>query len=201
SPPTQSRIKHVLLTLRDTLQTSFDSFGLLCLYSRRPSFEPDKFIPSSLLTKTSPTSKRSHESCLSPIILGPPYPFPNMTIYHLMSWMNTGTSLTSQSKVASLIKDVILAEDFDQKHLEKFSIKQSLRCLDKELDGKEDRITFPDNWIETNVTISIPTKSKDDDARPYTIPGFHFCPLVKVIHAAFSDVQARAFHLLPFKHL
>jgi hypothetical protein len=124
-----------------------------------------------------------------------------MTIYHLMSWMNTGTSRLSESKVASLVKDVILAEDFDQKHLEKFSVKQSLRCLDKESDGKEDRVTFPDDWIVTSVTISIPTKSKEEDARPYAIPGFHFRPLLEVIHAAFSDVQAGAFHLLPFKRI
>lgn len=201
SPPAQSRIKRVLLTLRDTLQTPFNSFGLSRLYPRRPSFEPDKFIPSSLLAKTSPTILQSHESSSSPMISGPPYPFPNMTIYRLMSWMNTGTTRLSESKVASLVKDVIQAEDFDQKHLDKFSVKKSLRCLDKELDGKKDRIAFPDDWIETSVTISIPTKTKEDDARPYTIPGFHFRPLVEVIRAAFSDIQAGAFHLLPFKRV
>jgi hypothetical protein len=115
--------------------------------------------------------------------------------------MNTGTTRISESKVASLVKDVILAEDFDQKHLEKFSIKQSLRFLDKESSEEEDRIIFPDDWIETSVTISIPTKSKEDGARPYTVPGFHFRPLLEVIRSAFSDIQAGAFHLLPFKRL
>ncbi|KAG2051383.1 hypothetical protein BDR06DRAFT_983639 [Suillus hirtellus] len=68
----------------------------------------------------------------------------------------------------------MLAEDFDCKHLEGFS-----------------KITFLDDWIETSVTINIPTKSKEDAPRPYTIPRFHYCPLV----------EARAFHLLPFKRL
>ncbi|KAG2339318.1 hypothetical protein BDR05DRAFT_977756 [Suillus weaverae] len=31
--------------------------------------------------------------------------------------------------------------------------------------------------------------------------GFHYRPLVEVIHAAFADVQAHAFHLSPFKRL
>ncbi|KAG2045453.1 hypothetical protein BDR06DRAFT_900654, partial [Suillus hirtellus] len=35
----------------------------------------------------------------------------------------------------------------------------------------------------------------------FTIPGFHFCSLVKVIHSAFVDVQANAFHLSPFKYV
>jgi hypothetical protein len=52
SLPPQSRIQRVILKLRDTLQTSFDSFGLSWLYPWCPSFEPDKFIPSSLLART-----------------------------------------------------------------------------------------------------------------------------------------------------
>jgi hypothetical protein len=69
--------------------------------------------------------------------------------------------------------------------------------LDKDEKGK--RVTFPDDWIETCVTINIPTKSKEDDPQLYTIPGFHYRPLTEVIRAAFSDIQAKAFHLLPFQ--
>jgi hypothetical protein len=46
SLPPQSRIQCVILKLRDTLQTAFNSFGLCWIYPRRPSFEPDKFLPS-----------------------------------------------------------------------------------------------------------------------------------------------------------
>jgi hypothetical protein len=122
-----------------------------------------------------------------------------MTIYRLMSWMNSGSSRLSETKVADLVKDVMLAEDFDRQHLQGFSVKQGLRELDKDESGK--RITFPDDWIETDVIIDIPTKSKEDNPRPYTIPGFHYRPLVEVIRAAFADAQAGAFHLLPFKRL
>lgn len=179
------------------LQTPFNMFGLSRLYPRRPSFEPDRFVPSSLLGRTCPTAAEDTDS--SPRIFAPPYPFPNMTIYRLMSWMNSGTTRLSETKVAELVKDVMLAEDFDREHLEGFSVKQSLRELDKDERGK--KITFPDDWIETSVTINIPTKSKEDAPRPYTIPGFHYRPLIEVIRAAFADAQARAFHLLPFKRL
>ena len=192
-----SRIRRVLLTLRDTLQTTFNSFGLCRLYPRRPSFEPDEFVPSSLLARTCPTATQGTDSSLK--VLAPPYPFPNMTIYRLMSWMNSGNSRLSETKVTDLIKDVILAEDFDCQHLQGFSVRQGLRELDKDESGE--RITFPDDWIETNVTIDIPTKSREDNPRPYIIPGFHYRPLVEVICAAFADAQAGAFHLLPFKRL
>ncbi|KAG2745189.1 hypothetical protein P692DRAFT_201868719 [Suillus brevipes Sb2] len=160
--PARSRVQRVLLTLRDTLQTSFNSFGLCRLYPRRPSFEPDKYVPSLLLAKTSPTIIQETES--PPSVFAPPYPFSNMTIYRLMSWMNSGSNLVSETKVTRLVKDVLLAEDFDRTHLENFS-------------------------------------SKEDRPQPYTIPGFHYRPLVEVIRTAFADVQAQAFHLSPFQRL
>jgi hypothetical protein len=42
---------------------------------------------------------------------------------------------------------------------------------------------------------------KEDEVRPFSVPGFHFRPLTDVIRSAFADIQARAFHLSPFKCL
>lgn len=197
--PARARIRRILLMLADTLQTTINLFGLCRLYPRRPSFEPDKFVTSSLLARTSPTAAQLEDIHTPPQVFAPPYPFANMTIYRLISWMNSGSSRVSESKVVSLVKDVILAGDFDHEDLQGFSVRQSLRELDKDESGK--RITFPDDWVETSVTIDIPTKGREDSPRPYTIPGFYYRPLVEVIRAAFSDAQAGAFHLLPFKRL
>lgn len=197
SAPPQSRIRRVLLTLRDTLQTSFNSLGLCRLYPRRPSFEPDKFIPSSLLSTTCPTA--APPEMTNPDILPPPYPFPNMTVYRLMSWMNSGSNKKSVVEVARLVKDVMQAEDFDLKHFENFSVGKSLRELDNDTNRRE--VEFPDDWIQADVTIKIPTKSKEDDAKPFSVTGFHFRPLIEVIRSAFTDIQANAFHLSPFKRM
>jgi hypothetical protein len=74
-----------------------------------------------------------------------------------------------------------------------------LQELDKDESGS--RVNFPDDWIQTSVTIDIPMKSKEDGPQPYTIPGFHYRPLVEVIRTAFADVQVGAFHLFPFQWL
>jgi hypothetical protein len=116
-----------------------------------------------------------------------------------MSWMNSGSNLVSEMKVSHLVKDVMLAQDFDPQHLENFSVKQSLRELDRDKNGK--KIIFPDDWIQTSVVIDIPMKSKEDGPQPYTVPGLYYRPLVEVICTAFTDIQARAFHLLPFKRM
>ncbi|KIK36572.1 hypothetical protein CY34DRAFT_94132 [Suillus luteus UH-Slu-Lm8-n1] len=195
--PAQSRIRRVLLTLRDTMRTTYNSFGLCRLYPRRPSFEPNQFVPSSLLAQTCPAASQGSDS--PPQVSPPPYPFPNMTLYRLMSWMNTGSSRVSESKVAALVNDVILADDFDREHLMGFSVRKNLRELDADESGK--KIAFPDDWIETSVTIDIPIRSKEEGPRPYTIHGFHYRPLLEVVRAAFADAQAAAFHLFPFKHI
>jgi hypothetical protein len=116
-----------------------------------------------------------------------------------MSWMNMGSHQKSEAEIQCLIKGVLQADDFDVKCLEGFSVKRSLQELDK--DEGRDRITFPDDWVETNITINIPTKLREEGPISYVIPGFHYCPLLEVICAAFVDMQASAFHLLPFKHL
>ncbi|KAG2745346.1 hypothetical protein P692DRAFT_201841314 [Suillus brevipes Sb2] len=114
-----------------------------------------------------------------------------MSIYRLMSWMNSGGSLLSETKVSHLVKDVILAEDFDPKDLDNFSVRRSLQQLDRDAN----------DWIQTSVTISIPSKSREDGPQPYNVPGFNYRPLVNVICAAFADAQAKVFHLLPFQRL
>jgi hypothetical protein len=113
--------------------------------------------------------------------------------------MHSGSNKKSETEVARLVKEVILADDFDLTHLEDFSVRRSLRELDN--DPGKTKIEFPDDWAQASVTIKIPTKSKEDDAIPFSVPGFHFRPLVEVIRSAFADVQASAFHLSPFKRL
>ncbi|KAG2159498.1 uncharacterized protein EDB93DRAFT_1075350, partial [Suillus bovinus] len=183
----------VLLMLRDTLQTAFNSVGICRLYPHRPSFEPNRFIPSLLLANSCPIIVQGTDSP-SKIFL-PPYPFPNMTIYHLMTWMSS----RSHQKLENEVYDVLQADNFDIKHLEGFLVKKNLKELDK--DKGEEKVTFPDDWIKTDVTIDIPMRLREERPKVYSISRFHYCPLVEVICVAFADIQAGAFYLLPFKRL
>jgi hypothetical protein len=179
-------------------------FGLSRQYPRRPSFEPDKFVPSSLLAKFSPIPIEVQDTQGPDPSRGvsepPPYPFQNMTIYRLMTWMNSGSHQKSQTEVMRLVKDVIQAKDFNQKDLDEFSVRRCLHALDTHTTSKES-VVFPDDWVGTDVNIDIPTKSKDDQSQSFSVPGFHYRPLVGVIRSAFADIQANAFHLFPFKRL
>jgi hypothetical protein len=197
SLPVPSRIQRILLTLRDSLQTAFNSFGICRLYPRRPSFEPSKFIPSSLLARLCPTIVQGPDSQAQ--VLLPPYPFPNMTVYRLITWMNSGSHRKLETEVQRLIEEVIQADGFDTQRLEGFSVRRSLQELDMDEGGE--KIVFPDDWIEANVALNIPTKSREEGPKKYTVPRFHYHPLIQVIRTAFADIQAGTFHFMPFKRL
>ncbi|KAG2135061.1 hypothetical protein BD769DRAFT_1665020 [Suillus cothurnatus] len=199
----QHRIQRVLFTLCDTLQTVFNVIGLSQQYPQRLSYEPDKFIPSILLAKSSPMTADVHNTQGPNPLAGvsePPHLFPNMSIYCLMTWMNSGSYQKSQTEVMHLVKDVIQADNFNPKDLDEFSVRKCVRALDNN-GSQETAIIFPDDWVKTDVNLNIPTKSKNDQGILFSIKGFHYWPLVEVIHSTFSDIQASAFHIFPFKRL
>ncbi|KAG1819320.1 uncharacterized protein BJ212DRAFT_1249473, partial [Suillus subaureus] len=116
-----------------------------------------------------------------------------------MTWMNSSSNQKLEMEVMHLVKDVIHAEDFNPRDLDGFSVRRCLHALDNH--GEHGAVTFPDDWVELDITLDILTKSKDDPSRSFSIPGFHYRPLVAMICSAFADIQASAFHLFPFKCL
>ncbi|KAH7920743.1 hypothetical protein BV22DRAFT_1020666 [Leucogyrophana mollusca] len=186
------------------MRTAINSFGLLREYPHRPSFEPDLSVPTKDLSVSSRLPAKDQED-LSPEDPSPgsPHPFPNMTIYRLIQWMNSGSKQKSEGEITRLVKDVLLAEDFNVADLKGFSSKKYLKLLDshKRDTSHPNATSFPDDWKEETVTIQIPTRDKDPSGmgKTYSVPGFHFRPLVGVIRAAFAEAQAKAFHLSPFK--
>ncbi|KAG1820940.1 uncharacterized protein BJ212DRAFT_1297417 [Suillus subaureus] len=103
-----------------------------------------------------------------------------------------GSHQKSETEVQRLVREVLQADDFNVKHLDGFLVKRNEN-------GR--KVNFPDDWVESTITIDIPTKSKEEASKAYTVASFHYQPLIDVIHAAFADVQAGTFHLFPFKWL
>jgi hypothetical protein len=113
-----------------------------------------------------------------------------------MMWMNSGSHQKLEAEVMHLVKDVIQVKDFNIEDLDGFSVRKSLCMLDNN-NGKG-MVRFPDDWLETDMTLEIPTRLKEDSSTTFNIPGFHYHLLVAVIHSAFADVQASTYHLFPF---
>ncbi|KAG1835889.1 hypothetical protein DFJ58DRAFT_670200 [Suillus subalutaceus] len=199
--PTSSVIRRVILLVTESLRNVIGAFGLFHDYPQCPSYEPDIFIPSRLPAKKFPT--------LQPLtsIPPPPHPFPNMTVYQLLNWMTSGSTRKSEVEVSRLVRDVLLAEDFDAINLQGFSMRKYLKLFDIPDQNSPNAdvpsaVIFQEGWIEMDVTIKVPGRKVDaSGGHPFKVPGFHYQPLASAIHEAFADTQAKAFHLWLFRHL
>jgi hypothetical protein len=191
------------------MRTSASRFGLLREYNHRPSYDPDEHvIPEDLvnfktgLTSISPEKRNLPDSAHPP----PPWPFENMSKFLLMNWANSGSTLKTEAEVTRLGREVLSSPDFKLEDLRSFNAHQENQRMDVAFSpvGPGKTPFSGDGWREVAVDIEVPVASRTKPpppSRTFTIPGLHFCPLIEVIKAAWSEDIAKQFHLSPFKRI
>ena len=195
--PAPPRLPRVYLLVTNPLTTALNTFGLFREYLFHPSYDPDSVVDPSDLSNlgtrhTSPLpSPEPNETKKEP-----PFPFPNMSIWRLMKWTNTGSRLKSEGEVNRLVNEVLNAPDFCAKDLCHFNANRENGRLDMATKASP----LNDSFQVTSVTIEVPTgkPSNTETSRPYSVPGLHCRNLLNVIKAAFQDPLSRYFHLTPF---
>ncbi|KAF9555020.1 hypothetical protein CPC08DRAFT_643501 [Agrocybe pediades] len=141
-------------------------------------------------------------------------PFLNATVFRLINWYYSGSNLKTQSSLDSLVKDVLLAEDFNPSHLKGFSAAKELRRLDKALEVIDDNgngdwedadtpLSGHDGWRNSTVKIPLPAEghkyTSEDDAPTLEVPNVLHQSLVATIKAVFQDEDSASFHYTPFR--
>ena len=119
----------VLLIVCDRLVTAANSFGIWCDYPRHPTADPDAFLSLVDLSNT-------HDQSLDPTLLPKlpdqsvphadvdcpfHWPFPNSTIWRVMSWLNNGKTTKSEAEVTNFIYNAVLSRDFNKDDLVGFN--------------------------------------------------------------------------------
>jgi hypothetical protein len=127
-----SQIKRVTLIVRDRLVTMANIFGIWRDYSRRPSYDLDTVVYpdelSNLHTNISHDDINSSPSlCSAP---SPPWPFANMTIWRLMTWMNSGSAAKSEKEINRLAETIRDAGGFPAADLEGFNAHRENQRFD-----------------------------------------------------------------------
>lgn len=196
-------IRRVILHVRDRLRTGINRFGLLREYPHRPSYDPDFVVSLEQLSDRATLKAADDEPHPDPSPFAAPWPFKNMSIYLLMDWMTTGSSKKSIGEVDRLAKDVLCAKEFTLEDLHNFSAQRENKRLDDSGLNPQKLPFAGDNWLESNVAISIPTGLRDKDGRGanFSVPGLHHRSLLAVMKAALADVTARRFHYSPFRRI
>lgn len=151
-----SNLPHVILHVFDSLHTSFNKFGVAHEYHHQLSYDPDAFITIDQLSNTSNLSS----ACPNIPSLPPPPPWPwkNMGIWCLMTWMMTDSRQKSEAEVTHLVHEVINLDGFNHHHFNGFNTHTQMKHFDRsENDVDQHDANLQDGWKESSVNISVPT--------------------------------------------
>ena len=194
--PPKPRLPTVYLMVTDPLTTAANAFGLFRKYLFHPSYDPDSVIDPSDLSNLHTCEPPPRSPAPNEADHKPPWPFPNMSVWRLMWWMNTGSRLKSEGEVDRLTNGVLNAPDFCAEDLKKFSAHRENRRLD----AANKASPLDDGFQVASVTIEVPVGKPSDleTSRSYSVPGLHYRKLLNIIKAAFQDPLSRHFHLTPF---
>ena len=197
-------IPRVVLHVFDSFRTTFNIFGIAREYRHRPSQDPDAFLTLDELSNQPSTVNEQEVAPAFPIPPVPPWPWKSMSVWRLMGWMLSGSNQKSAAEVSRLANTVITAEDFCPTDLIGFNASTELKHFDdSENDMHPENPFRKDGWLESSVTISVPTRDKNPagNGQDFTIPNFFHRNLTAVVRAAFSHPSSKLFHFTPFKRI
>ena len=199
----QSTLPRVILHVFDTIRTSFNSFGIARDYRHRPSYDPDLFVSVDQLSKIHNVEALVSIPSTPHILPLPPWPWANMSIWRIMTWMMTGNKQKSEAEVTRLAT-MLQADDFDPHDLRGFNAHTKMKRFDRsENTLDEGNPLRQDGWRESSVDILVPTQERNPDGNGhrFTIKGLFHRPLTAVICTVFSGKDAKLFHLTLFKRI
>lgn len=208
-------------------RTEPDTFGVVREYAHgKPSITPDQFhslseVSNSPYLALDPSLDHPHLSpssffakalekirtSMTDAAVNFFAPFQNVSIFRLMTWFYRSSNTKSIGELNSLVKDVLLAPDFQTEDLVGFdAAKENARVDNHHESGPSGDLpspfSFDDSWIRSTVEIPTPCEgfqhASEADAPKFTVE-IHHRKITEVIKSAYSEPAAQKFHTFPFK--
>ncbi|KAF9455696.1 hypothetical protein BDZ94DRAFT_1277580, partial [Collybia nuda] len=195
-----------------TIETEPNEFGLYRVYMTFPTNDPDETLdlddvcdaPGLAVSQDSSACRTWWSGFGSEVQdTKEKYfaPFLNTTVFRLMNWFYNGSNMKSLAELDSLVQGVLLAEDFDKKHLEGFSAARELGRLNKYMDNPG--LHPEDGWKESTVRLRLPAEKvrhrSEHDAPEFEVTGVYHRNIISVVKSAFQEPIANTFHFSPFR--
>ncbi|VDC05049.1 unnamed protein product [Peniophora sp. CBMAI 1063] len=195
-----------------SIRSSMNIFGLFRDYASRPTFTPDD---TSSLEDLADASVQPHapdgEVTVAPSSTRVPwFPFANLSIFLIISWLFTGSNKKSLAEADRLI-DVLQTPGFSVDDLTGFSAKREATAFDEYLkeqsqgESAASDLLSEDGWKETVVPIEVPDGllhrpgTSDPSVPIYPVPGLVYRSITSVIRNVWTSPAASHFHLTPFR--
>ncbi|KAI0281344.1 hypothetical protein BC826DRAFT_881208, partial [Russula brevipes] len=192
--------------------------GLFRIYPVKPTSDPDSNIGLEDVCDSANLAVGSFNSSINPLtVIGisqqtqehPFYaPFPNPSVFRLMSWFYGGSAKKSLADLDSLVQDVINAPDFDPQSFSRFSATKEA----KRLDTCDDSATPTQNatflstrgWLESSLQLSLPCEKTnfvtESKAPKFLVSGVFHRDIVDIVVMALQDREIfPTLHLTPYK--
>ncbi|KAL1658479.1 hypothetical protein GGF50DRAFT_67162 [Schizophyllum commune] len=202
-PETSRTLPRVHTLVRDSLTSAVNAFGLFRQYWHRPSYDPDSFLKvADLASRPAVHADEGEDVEDDHVLYPPPWPFENITVYRLMSWLNNGKTMKSEEEVDALVKDVMEAPDFDISHLKGFSASRENARLTRAIaeareSGKASALLK--RFDNSPLHIKVPSGKAGVPAADFPLPDLLHMKLTDVIKGAFQDSLAQHLHYSPFE--
>ncbi|KDQ29950.1 hypothetical protein PLEOSDRAFT_1074586 [Pleurotus ostreatus PC15] len=123
-----------------------------------------------------------------------------------MCWFHAGSTQKSNAELDTLVKGVLLRDDFNTQDLRGFSTKAKHtrldNAVDSKLDPKERLFPLHSGWERRSVKLALPApkiKQKEADAPVFEVSGVMMRPLLAVMTEAFQGPEFQSFHITPFE--
>ncbi|KAF7436281.1 hypothetical protein PC9H_003110 [Pleurotus ostreatus] len=154
-------------------QTPTNDTGIYRLYPRKPTHDPDASASLQDIWDREPAESGANEdepplgsdAPAEPEKLQPWSPFPIASIARLMCWFHAGSTQKSNAELDTLVKGVLLRNDFSTEDLRGFSTKAEHNRLDDAADPKINPMNrlFPHHggWERRSVKIALPAPKPD----------------------------------------
>jgi hypothetical protein len=216
--PLQPDVPELEVLEAQNITTEPDEFGLYRIYETYPSHVPDENqglddccdAPGLAVAPNASTQRwwtgfgaKIPNLSLQKNLFAP---FLNATVFRLMNWFYSGSTMKSVAELQSLVDNVLLSDDYDRAHLKNFSARSELRRLDCDLEKVSNSLALPfshDNtWKESTVRIKLPAegvKQAEENAPELEVSGVYHRSLLEVFTTALQDENAKSFHYTPFR--
>ncbi|KAJ3709517.1 hypothetical protein C8R42DRAFT_699992 [Lentinula raphanica] len=115
-----------------------------------------------------------------------------------MKWLNTGSQTKSEGEATRFVQEVIMADDFNRDDLNGFNAHHENQHADK-AQVSDDASAYLAQFCTTSVDIELPSGQKGIPPSIFSVPNFHYRPLLSVIKEAFTGPLAEKIHFSPFR--
>ncbi|KAJ8691002.1 hypothetical protein PTI98_010618 [Pleurotus ostreatus] len=190
--------------------TPTNMMGLYRIYPRTPSHNPDdtEMNDNTDVTGRPDRPKQDTNAPIGQQGQTPWSPFLSATVARLLCWFHSGSTQKSNNELDSLVKNVLLKNDFNSADLNGFSttvehdrVDDALKLLSS---GDAASKLFPatSGWEKKPVTISLPApkvKQAEAKAPTFEIKDVLVRLLLSVMRDTFQGPEFSNLHLTPFE--